>query len=239
MTQATTHDITFRPGEERGTTQLGWLHSRHSFSFGRYYDPDNVGYRSLRVINDDVVSPGAGFGEHGHANMEILTWVIDGVLRHGDSLGHTQRLEPGELQAMSAGTGIQHSEFNDSPDDPARFLQVWIEPSARDVQPRYDQRRFEAGGRRNRWQTLASGSGADGALPIHQDAQMRVADLDADTSLAVHVGGGRHGYIHVVTGSLRVGGRTLNSGDAFTAEAGADLTLMALEPTQVIWFDLG
>ncbi len=242
MTQTTTPNITIRPGEDRGTTQLGWLHSRHSFSFGRYYDPSNVGYRSLRVINDDIVSPGAGFGEHAHEDMEILTWVLDGALRHKDSLGHTQRLEPGELQAMSAGSGIRHSEYSDSKNDTARFLQVWIEPTSRDVHPRYDQRRFEAEGRLNRWQTLASGvsgSGVEGALPIYQDTEMRVADLDAGASLAVKVADGRHGYVHVATGSLRVGEHKLTSGDALTAEAGADLTLDALGPAQVIWFDLG
>ncbi|MEZ6190095.1 MAG: pirin family protein [Phycisphaerales bacterium] len=140
MTQTTTNPITFLPGDQRGTTQIGWLYSRHSFSFGRYYDPAKMGYRSLRVINDDVISPGTGFGEHGHDNMEILTWVVDGALRHGDSLGHSQRLEPGELQAMSAGSGIRHSEYNDSSSKPVRLLQIWIEPAKHNTEPRYDSR---------------------------------------------------------------------------------------------------
>ncbi len=239
MTEATAEKITHRRGADRGTTQLGWLNSRHAFSFGQYYDPDNMGYWSLRVINDDVISPGTGFGEHGHDNMEILTWVVDGALRHGDSLGHTQRLEPGELQAMSAGSGIRHSEYNDSKTDPARFLQVWIEPKHRNAEPRYDQKHFDAEGRHNRWQTLASGRGAAGALPIDQDAEMRVADLDAGVPLVLSTEEAGHGYVQVVTGTVRVDGRTLREGDAFTVKADANVTIEAVEPSQVIWFDLG
>ena len=238
MTQTATHPITFLPGDQRGTTQIGWLYSRHSFSFGRYYDPEKMGYRGLRVINDDVISPGTGFGEHGHDNMEILTWVVDGALRHGDSLGHSQRLEPGELQAMSAGSGIRHSEYNDSKAQPSRFLQVWIEPAKRNTEPRYDQRRFEAEGRHNRWQTLASGRGAAGALPIGQDAEMRVAELDKGASLNVDVAAKRYAYVQVVTGKVTVEGRTLTEGDAFTAEAGTNVAIQATETSQVIWFDL-
>lgn len=238
MTQATVPGIRFLPGDERGTTQIDWLHSRHAFSFGQFYDPERMGFRSLRVINDDVISPGAGFGEHGHDHMEILTWVVDGALRHGDSLGHTQRLEPGELQAMSAGSGIRHSEYNDSKTESARFLQVWIEPAERDTEPRYDQKRFDAEGRRNRWQTLASGRGAVGALPIGQDAEMHAADLDASATLELEIGANRYGYVQVVTGSVRVDGRTLVEGDAFTIEPGTDITIEAEVASQVIWFDL-
>jgi redox-sensitive bicupin YhaK (pirin superfamily) len=238
MTQTTDHNIDVVPGENRGSTQMGWLHSRHSFSFGQYYDPDRVSFHGLRVINDDVISPGTGFGEHGHDNMEILTWVIDGALRHGDSLGHSQRLAPGELQAMSAGSGIRHSEYNDSKAEPARFLQVWIEPDTRDIQPRYDQRAFDADGRHNRWQLLASGRGADGALPIQRDVEMRVADLDAGASIDVDVPSGRYAYVHVATGEVEAEGKTLNEGDAFTADAGANVTLTATQSSQVIWFDL-
>lgn len=238
MTQVTSNKITVRPGDARGATQLGWLHSRHAFSFGQYHDPANTGFRSLRVINDDVISPGTGFGEHGHDNMEILTWVVDGALRHGDSLGHSQVLEPGELQAMSAGSGIQHSEYNGSKTQRAHFLQIWIEPDKRDVEPRYDQGRFDAEGRRNRWQTLASGTGGDGALPIHRDAEMRVADLEVGAVLEVKVGSRRYGYVHVVTGLVHTGGQSLKDGDAFTAEPGALITLKAAQPSQVIWFDL-
>jgi redox-sensitive bicupin YhaK (pirin superfamily) len=190
------------------------------------------------VINDDVISPGTGFGEHEHDNMEILTWVVDGALRHGDSLGHSQRLEPGELQAMSAGSGIRHSEYNDSSSKPVRLLQIWIEPAKHNTEPRYDQRRFEAQGRHNRWQTLASGLGTAGALPIGQDAEMRVAELDKGASLNVDVAAKRHAYVQVVTGKVTVDGRTLTEGDAFTVEASTNVAIQAVEPSQVIWFDL-
>ncbi len=239
MTQSTEAGIRLLPGADRGTTQLGWLHSRHSFSFGQFYDPQKMGFRSLRVINDDVISPGAGFGEHGHDNMEILTWMVDGALRHGDSLDNSRRLEPGELQAMSAGSGIRHSEYNDSKTDTARLLQIWIEPRHRDVEPRYDQKRFDAECRHNRWQTLASGCGTDGALPIGQDAEMRVADMDASVSLVVETESSRYGYVQVVSGSVRVEGRTLTEGDAFSTEAGTDVIIEAANASQVIWFDLG
>jgi quercetin 2,3-dioxygenase len=238
MAQTTSPAVSVRRGDDRGTTRIGWLYSRHSFSFGRYYDPKRMGYRSLRVINDDVISPGTGFDEHGHEDMEILTWVVRGALRHEDSLGHTQRLEPGELQAMSAGSGVLHSEHNASETEPARFLQVWIEPAHKRAKPRYDQRRFDAEGRHNRWQTLASGSGAAGALPIGQDAEMRVADMEAEASLGLQVQAVRHGYVQVVSGSVRFDGRTLVEGDAFTADGGTEVTLEAVEPSQVIWFDL-
>lgn len=194
---ATSHraaNVTVRPGNQRGVTNIGWLHSRHSFSFGRYFDPSNVGYRALRVINDDVVAPGGGFGEHGHDNMEILTWVLDGALRHGDSLGHMQRLTPGEPQVMTAGAGIRHSEMNDSRQEPVHFLQVWIEPATTDAKPRYEQRAFDASGRANRWQTLATGRAGDeaGGVAIDQDAAVRVADLAAGAELTLTVEPGRH-----------------------------------------------
>lgn len=238
MTTTQTNEITVLPGDQRGTTQIDWLRSRHSFSFGRFYDPEKMGFRSLRVINDDVILPGTGFGEHGHEHMEILTWVVQGALRHGDSLGHTQRLESGELQAMSAGSGIRHSEYNDSKAEPARFLQVWIEPTHHGTEPRYDQKRFDMEGRRNRWQTLASGRGAAGALPIGQDAEMRVAELDTGTTIEVSIESDRYGYVQVVTGSVRVDSRTIVEGDAFTAEPGAHVKIEAADRSQVIWFDL-
>jgi len=238
MTTAKPTAIQIRPGHDRGVTQLGWLHSRHTFSFGQYQDPGNTGFRSLRVINDDVIAPGTGFGEHGHAHMEILTWVVAGALRHGDNLGHSQLLEPGELQAMSAGSGIRHSEQNASATSEAHFLQIWIEPAERDIEPRYDQKRFSSEGRQNRWQTLASGSGAEDALPIHQDAEVRVAGLDAGASIPLQVQPGRHAYVHVVTGSIALEGQTLAAGDAFTLVPGTSVELAAVAASQVMVFDL-
>lgn len=229
-------NIDIRRAEDRGQTRIGWLDSKHSFSFGRYYDPKRLGFRSLRVINDDVVRHGAGFGEHGHDNMEIFTWVLTGALRHGDSLGSDQVLHPGELQAMTAGSGIRHSEFNASQTEPVHFLQIWIEPSAQNVAPRYDQRAFDADGRRGQWQTLVSSAGQ--GMPIAQDATLKVADLQPGDTVDVTTASNRAAYVHVATGGVRVNGHSLKAGDAFTSETAGTLTLEATEPAQVLWFDL-
>jgi redox-sensitive bicupin YhaK (pirin superfamily) len=200
-----------------------------------------MGFRSLRVINDDIVAPGQGFGEHGHDNMEILTWVLDGALKHGDSLRHAQTLKPGELQVMTAGTGIRHSEFNASSDQPVRFLQIWIEPSEPNVQPRYLQQAFAAAARHNRWDTLASGrtDAPPAALPIHQDATLRVADLDPGASITLDMATGRHAYVHVARGGVTVLDQTLTDGDAFTTDTPGALTLTASAAgAQVLAFDL-
>src|SRR3954447_11690754 len=154
-----TNSLTVRRSEDRGKTELRWLHGRHSFSFGRYFDPKNLGYRTLRVINDDIVEPSSGFGEHGHDNMEILTWVLEGALRHRDSTGSDGELRPGELQAMTAGRGIRHSEVNDSTDERVHLLQIWIEPDTLQLTPAYGQKSFRKEDRRAKWQTLASPDG--------------------------------------------------------------------------------
>ena len=183
----TTPHIEIRRAAERGTTQIGWLDSAHSFSFGHYRDPQRMGFRSLRVINDDRVAPGAGFGEHGHDNMEIITWVLTGSLRHGDSLENSRVLTPGEVQVMSAGSGIHHSEHNGSTTEPSHFLQVWIIPKSRDIEPRYDQRTIETDARHNRFAPIASGFASHqekGALPIHQDAAVLVADVEVGSTVS-------------------------------------------------------
>ena len=172
-----TNSLTIRRAEDRGKTELRWLHGRHSFSFGRYYDPNNLGYRSLRVINDDIVEPASGFGEHGHDNMEILTWVLEGTLHHRDSTGTDGDLRPGELQAMTAGRGIRHSEVNDSPTERVHLLQIWIEPDTLNLTPAYAQKPFPREGRRGQWQMLASPDGRDDSMRIHQDAILSVAEL--------------------------------------------------------------
>ncbi len=238
MPNITDQNVTIRPADDRGTTDLGWLHSRHSFSFGRYIDRTNMGFRGLRVINDDIVAPRGGFGEHGHDNMEIITWVLDGSLKHGDSLGNLREQRHGEVQVMSAGTGIRHSEFNASDTRPVHLLQVWIEPAQRNVEPRYLQQAFDADGRHNRWQTLASGRGDAGALPIAQDAALSVAELDADASLQVALEAERHGYLHVARGQVRVGDTTLDAGDAITLAGPATLTIEATQPSELLFFDL-
>ncbi len=240
--------IAIRRADERGATELGWLRSRHSFSFGNYVDPDHMGFRTLRVLNDDVVAPVGGFGEHPHRDMEIITWVLEGALRHVDSLGHGGVLRPGEAQVMSAGTGLRHSEMNASASEPVHFLQVWIVPSRRGLPARYAQQAFDAAGRRNAWQAVASGRGEPGALPINQDASMSFADLVAGpavrgssgrATLERPVAAGRYGYLHVAYGSLDAGGETLAAGDAIMLEGPGVLRLAGREQSQVLFFDLG
>ncbi len=233
-----TTTLNIRRAADRFHTQISWLDSWHSFSFGRHFDPDNVGYRSLRVINDDVIAPGGGFGEHGHDNMEIISWMIDGALKHGDSLGNMRTLSRGEVQVMSAGSGIRHSEFNASDNESAHLLQIWIEPAKRDITPRYDQRAFDEGGRRNRWQTLVSGRGVEGAMPIEQDADLRVATLDDGAQVVAEVAAERHGYLHVAFGRVEVDGQAFGPGDALTFDGPAALPVLAAGEAEVVLFDL-
>jgi redox-sensitive bicupin YhaK (pirin superfamily) len=238
MTTTTTNNFTVRRAEDRGRTEIAWLHGRHSFSFGRYYDPNNMGYRSLRVINDDVIEPASGFGEHGHDNMEILTWVLEGRLHHRDSTGSDGDLRPGELQAMTAGLGIRHSEVNDSRTDRVHLLQIWIEPDTQQLQPSYGQKTFAAEGRQAKWQTLASPDGREGSMLIHQDAILRVTDLSAGQSNSLELGAGRHAYVHVAFGAVRVGNTTFKSGDAVSFSGPEQLTLTAEDQSQILYFDL-
>ena len=227
-----------RRSDERGRTRIGWLDSAHSFSFGRYHDPVNMGYRALRVINDDRIAPGMGFGEHGHDNMEIISWMLAGALRHGDSMGHDQLLTPGEAQVMSAGTGIRHSEFNGSPTDPAHLVQIWIEPDRSGHAPRYGQKRFAAEDRANRFQAIASGRGTGDALSIHQDADVLVADVAADGEARYDVAAGRHVYLQVATGRVMLNGVELSAGDAVTTGTAGELRVTGVEASQVLLFDL-
>jgi len=238
MSTTTTNNLTVRRAEDRGRTELQWLHGRHSFSFGRYYDPKNLGYRSLRVINDDIVEPASGFGEHGHDNMEILTWVLEGRLHHRDSTGSDGDLRPGELQAMTAGRGIHHSEVNDSPTDRVHLLQIWIEPDTVNLQPNYGQKTFAAEARRGKWQTLASPDSRDGSMQIHQDATLKVTDLSKGQTNSLELGADRHAYVHVAFGSVQVGEVALKSGDAITFTGPERLTFTADDESQILYFDL-
>jgi redox-sensitive bicupin YhaK (pirin superfamily) len=233
-----THRLTVRRAEDRGRTELRWLHSWHSFSFGRYYDPENLGYRALRVINDDIVEPASGFGEHGHDNMEILTWVLEGTLHHRDSTGGDGELKPGELQAMTAGRGIRHSEFNDSATEPVHLLQIWIEPDALQLTPSYGQKPFPREGRRAKWQVLASPDGRQESMRIHQDAILSVAELSEGEKVALELGPKRHAYVHVAFGEVSVGDTSLTSGDAITFAGPENLTFTASEESQILYFDL-
>lgn len=233
-----TNSLTIRRSEDRGKTELRWLHGRHSFSFGRYYDPENLGYRSLRVINDDIVEPASGFGEHGHDNMEILTWVLEGALHHQDSTGSDGDLRAGELQAMTAGRGIRHSEVNDSQSERVHLLQIWIEPDTLNLEPAYSQKSFPRELRRGRWQTLASPDGRDDSMRIHQDAILSVAELIDDQQVETSLDRNRHAYIHITYGTVRVGETTLKSGDAVTLSGPENLNFTASEDSQILFFDL-
>jgi len=227
-----------RRAADRGATRLDWLDSRHSFSFGEYFDPRHMGYRALRVINDDIVAPGGGFGEHPHRDMEILTWVLEGALRHRDSLGNGGLIGPGELQAMTAGSGLRHSEYNASADEPVHLLQIWIVPAKRGLPSSYAQRAFPAEGRANQWQTVASGGGEAGILKINADAALAVADLAAGAALRRAVPASRHGYLHVALGRVAVEGKPMEGGDAVMLDGPATLDIRAEAPSQLLFFDL-
>jgi hypothetical protein len=229
---------TVRPSAERGTFQNGWLDAKYSFSFNRYYDPRHVRFRSMRVLNEDRVAPGQGFGMHPHDNMEILTWVLSGALQHRDSTGGGGVIRHGDLQHMTAGTGVQHSEFNPSAAEPTHLFQIWIFPERRDLPPGYSQKSFLADGRRNRLQRIASLTGRDGAIRIHQDAEVFALDLDAGQSVTHPTAPERGVWIQVAHGSLTVNGNVLNAGDAISITGCHAIELTGAAPTHVLLFDL-
>ena len=230
--------ITIRKAGERGHFDHGWLDTYHTFSFADYHDEAHMGYRSLRVINDDIIEPTSGFGEHGHDNMEILTWVLEGTLHHRDSTGSDGDMRPGELQAMTAGRGIRHSEFNDSPNERVHLLQIWIEPDTLHLQPAYGQKVFPREGRSGQWQTLASPDGRNESMRIHQDATLSVAEVSSAKGVSLELGANRHAYIHVAFGAVEVGETTLKAGDAITFAGPERLTFTASEESQILFFDL-
>jgi redox-sensitive bicupin YhaK (pirin superfamily) len=205
--------ITYRPAAERGQTKIDWLDSRHTFSFGDYYDPTNVGFRVLRVINDDRVAPGAGFPTHGHADMEIISYVLSGALAHKDSLGTGSVIRPGDVQRMTAGTGVRHSEHNASRDEAVHFLQIWIIPERRGLPPSYEQKQYPDPEKRGVLKLVASPDGRDGSITIHQDASL-YAGLLAKGERATHrLSTSRAAWVHVARGEVEVGGRLLHEGD--------------------------
>lgn len=230
--------LTVHKASARGHTDLGWLDSRHSFSFGEYHDPDNMGFRSLRVINDDKVAPGMGFGAHPHKDMEIITYVLEGELEHKDSLGSGEVLRPGEVQRMSAGTGIRHSEFNPSKTRPVHLYQIWIMPDRAGHAPRYEQKAFASAGRQDRWQVVASPDGAEGSLTIHQDARVTLARLGEGRPLSHQAAPGRYTYLQVLRGELSASGQVLSAGDAASIGPGGRLDLKAAMDSEVMLFDL-
>jgi redox-sensitive bicupin YhaK (pirin superfamily) len=233
-----TMTVTLRPSAARGLTDFGWLHSRHSFSFGTYMDPDHMGFGSLRVINDDIVEPGQGFGTHPHRDMEIISIVVEGELEHRDSLGTGSVIRPGEVQRMSAGTGILHSEFNPSPDRWLRFLQIWIEPEAPGLTPSYEQMRFSHD-RGTGLVLVGSPDGRDGSVTIHQDVLLHRARLEAGETARLVSDEGRRQWIQVIDGAVESAGRSATAGDGLALEnAGAVELAATTEKTDVLVFDL-
>jgi redox-sensitive bicupin YhaK (pirin superfamily) len=227
-----------RQAAQRGQTRIDWLDSRHSFSFGDYEDPSQMGFRSLRVINEDWVAPGQGFGMHPHRDMEIVTYVLEGELQHRDSMGHGETLRAGELQRMTAGTGIRHSEFNPSPAQPVHLYQIWLLPRQRGLTPSYEQKAFPPEGRRGRFQLVASPDGQDGSLKIEQDARILLAALPAGQSLRQELPEGRHAWVQVLRGELELNGKALTAGDAAALSNEAALDLRASADAELMWFDL-
>jgi redox-sensitive bicupin YhaK (pirin superfamily) len=227
--------IQIRPSEERGHNRLPWLDTRHTFSFADYYDPDHVQYRSLRVINEDIVAPGQGFGMHPHRDMEILTWILAGSLEHRDSMGSGAVIRPGELQHMSAGTGVMHSEFNPSPKDPTHLLQIWILPDRKGLQPEYEQLAFPDADLRGKFHLAA---GPEAAVTIHQDANLYIARLAKGEKASHALKPGRHGWLQVAQGSMRMNGVDLKQGDGAAISKESEIRVEANEPSEVLLFDL-
>jgi hypothetical protein len=229
--------MTIRKANERGHAEHGWLDSYHTFSFADYYNPEWMGYRSLRVINDDLVLPGMGFGAHPHQDMEIITYVLSGALEHKDSMGNGRTIRAGEVQYMSAGSGVRHSEYNPSPTEAAHFLQIWITPDAKGVKPRYAEkslREAPAG----KFNLVASKAGRDGSIAIHQDADLWMARLEAGQQVTQSLAANRNGWLHVAEGEVVLNGKTLGGGDAAAINREDKLELTANKPSQVLLFDL-
>lgn len=229
---------TLRPSDQRGRFDHGWLDTRHTFSFGHYLDQKHMGFRDLRVINDDIIQGGQGFGTHPHRNMEIITWVIDGALEHRDNLGSGSVLRPGDVQLMSAGRGITHSEFNHDPSAPLRLLQVWVLPAEANVAPGYQERFFDPAARQGRWQTIATPAGDGEALRIGQDVSLLAVRLDPGEVVAHTLAASRHAWIQVATGTARLGDLDLAQGDGVAVSDESVLRLEGLAATEILLFDL-
>ena len=230
--------ITLRPAAQRGHADHGWLVSHHSFSFAHYYDERHMGFRSLRVINDDVIAPASGFPTHGHRDMEIVTYVIDGALSHRDTTGGSGTLARGDVQAMSAGSGIRHSEFNASRADKLRLLQIWLLPEGDGLAPAYDQTNFPDGDKLGRLRLIASPTGAEGSLLIHQDARIYASILESGQTVTHALKKGRGAWIQVATGTVEVGGLTLSEGDGAAVEDVDSIGITAKGPAEFLLFDL-
>ena len=230
--------IELRRSEDRGLANLGWLHSRHTFSFGHYYDPRHTGFGPLLVINEDRVQAGKGFGTHGHRDMEIISYVLDGELAHKDSMGNGSVLRYGDVQRMSAGTGVMHSEFNNSPDKLVHFLQIWIEPSVKDIQPSYEEKHFDAASKEAQLRLIASSDGRDGSVTIHQDARLYASILQGGASIVHVLGSGRTAYLHLIRGQMTVNGQRLGAGDALKITDEKNVQAGEADAAEFLLFDL-
>ncbi|MGV0952203.1 MAG: pirin family protein [Azonexus sp.] len=230
--------LTIRKSEERGHADHGWLQSHHSFSFADYYDPAHMGWGNLRVINDDLIAPGGGFGMHGHRDMEIVTYVTTGALAHKDSMGNGTAIPPGDVQRMSAGSGVRHSEFNDAPDQATHLFQIWIEPREKGITPGYEQKSFADAEKRGRLRLIASPDGAAGSVTIHADASLYAGLFDGGEAATLPLDPARKAYVHVARGTLAVNGQNLRKGDAALLANENNLTLSDGHDAEVLVFDL-
>jgi redox-sensitive bicupin YhaK (pirin superfamily) len=230
--------IQLRKSSERGFADHGWLKSHHTFSFADYYDPAHMGFGNLRVINEDRIAPGTGFGTHAHRDMEIISYVLEGELAHKDSMGHGTAIRPGDVQRMSAGRGVTHSEFNHAPGETTHFLQIWILPSARGIAPGYEQKHFDDEGKRGRLQLVASRDGREGSITMHADALMYAGLFEGDEAAELSLDPARKAYVHVARGQLRANGMALGAGDGLGLEGETRLRLEAGSGAEVIVFDL-
>ncbi|HEY2733247.1 MAG TPA: pirin family protein [Polyangiales bacterium] len=227
-----------RRSAERGYADHGWLRSFHSFSFGDYYDPEHVQFGALRVLNEDRVAPGRGFGTHPHRDMEIISYVLDGALQHKDSMGTGSTIRPGEVQRMTAGSGVAHSEQNASRTDPVHFLQIWIVPEANGLAPSYEQTAFSIDERRGKLRLVASRDGRDGSVTVHQDVKLYATLLEAEQRVQHSVANGRRAFVQVARGSIELNGQRLDAGDAAMISEASTLALLGKESAEALVFDL-
>ncbi len=231
--------LALRKSEQRGKANFGWLDSRHSFSFGHYYDPAHMGFGPLRVINEDRVAPGGGFPAHPHSNMEILSYVLEGALEHKDNIGTGSVIRPGDVQRMSAGSGVRHSEFNASKTEPVHFLQIWVIPEKEGIEPSYEQKSFSAEEKRGRLRLIGSRDGREGSVTIHQDVDLYATVLKAGETVTHTLADGRCGWVQVARGAALLNGTALEAGDGVAVTTSGVLTLEGTDDAEVLLFDMG
>ncbi len=230
--------ISLRPAQERGVANFGWLNSHHTFSFGQYYDPDHMGFASLRVINEDRVQPGRGFGTHGHRDMEIISYVLEGELEHKDNIGNGSVIRPGDVQRMSAGTGILHSEYNPSSDHPVHFLQIWLLPSRQGIEPSYEQKNFTPEQKQGQLRLVGSQDGRDGSVVIHQDVNLYASTLTTGDQLSHELAPDRSAWLQVTKGAIQLNAQILKAGDGAALSQESLLRIQAKEDAEMLLFDM-